>query len=60
MLVGSMIKGDLVSKEERNEKLGAFVTNKWLIGVLIGIVMSMAGYIFNGIDRGEWFCSGAR
>lgn len=33
------------------DRLGAFVTNKWLIGVLVLLVMSMGGYIFRGYDK---------
>jgi hypothetical protein len=36
-----------------DQRLGAFVTNKWLVGVLIGLVMSMGGYIFRGMDKGN-------
>lgn len=35
-----------------DQKLGAFVTNKWLVGALVMLVMSMGGYIFKGIDKG--------
>jgi len=48
------------SNEERGarhlkseQRLGAFVTNKWLIGLLVALVMSMGGYIFKGIDKGN-------
>lgn len=35
----------------RDEKMGAFVTNKWLVGVLVALLMSMGGYIFRDIGR---------
>jgi hypothetical protein len=41
-----------VNTDSSNQKLGAFVTNKWLVGTLILLTMSMGGYIFKGIDRG--------
>jgi len=41
-----------VNEGEKNEKLGAFVTNKWLVGTLVVFIMSMGGYIFKGIDHG--------
>lgn len=34
-----------------NRTVGAFVTNKWLVGVLLLLTMSMGGYIFRGIDK---------
>ena len=37
--------------DQSNQKLGAFVTNKWLVGALVGLSISMGGYIFRGIDR---------
>jgi hypothetical protein len=36
-----------------DQRIGAFVTNKWLIGLLVALVMSMGGYIFKGIDKGN-------
>lgn len=27
------------------------VTNKWLVGILVSLVISMGGYIFNNLDR---------
>lgn len=41
-----------MNTDSSNQKLGAFVTNKWLVGTLILLTMSMGGYIFKGIDRG--------
>lgn len=32
-------------------KLGQFVTNKWLVGTMLLLMMSMGGYIFRGIDK---------
>lgn len=37
---------------EGDKKIGSFVTNKWLVGTLVLLLMSMGGYIFKGIDRG--------
>lgn len=36
-----------------NGRVGSYVTNKWLIGTLVLLVMSMGGYIFKGIDKGN-------
>lgn len=41
------------SRFANDQRLGAFVTNKWLVGLLVGLVMSMGGYIFKGIDKGS-------
>lgn len=38
--------------DEKNQKLGAFVTNKWLVGVLVLLLMAMGSQIFRGIDKG--------
>jgi hypothetical protein len=34
-----------------NRSVGAFVTNKWLVGTMLLLIMSMGGYIFRGIDK---------
>jgi hypothetical protein len=34
-----------------NRMIGAFVTNKWLVGAMLMVIMSMGGYIFRGIDK---------
>lgn len=34
-----------------NRSVGAFVTNKWLVGAMLLLIMSMGGYIFRGIDK---------
>lgn len=34
-----------------NRRLGAFVTNKWLVGVLITLLMAMGSYIFTMKDH---------
>lgn len=35
----------------KEEVMGKFVTNKWLVGTLVALVMSMGGYIFRDVDR---------
>jgi hypothetical protein len=39
------------ASNKSEQRLGAFVTNKWLVGTLVMLCMSMGGYIFTGIDR---------
>jgi hypothetical protein len=39
------------TKGAHDQRVGAFVTNKWLVGVLVILVMSMGGYIFRGYDK---------
>lgn len=39
------------SSDSDNQRLGAFVTNKWLVGTLVLLAMSMGSYIFQGIGR---------
>lgn len=34
-----------------NGDIKPFVTNKWLVGVLVALVISMGGYIFTNMDR---------
>jgi len=36
---------------DNNDKVEKFVTNKWLVSLLIALMISMGGYIFSGIDR---------
>lgn len=35
----------------KNERVGAFVTNRWLVAVLVTMVMAMGGYIFQGLGK---------
>lgn len=37
--------------ESDNQSVGTFVTNKWLVGVMLLLIMSMGGYIFHGYDK---------
>lgn len=37
--------------EENNAKVGAFVTNRWLVSALLLLVMGMGGYIFKDIGK---------
>ena len=40
-----------VRRDTSDRKVGAFVTNKWLVGLLVSLVMLMGGYIFKGYDK---------
>jgi hypothetical protein len=42
-----------VSDDKTSAALGAFVTNKWMVGTMLALIMSMGGYIFHGIDKGN-------
>jgi hypothetical protein len=46
------MSGTQMDSNEKNQKLGAFVTNKWLVGTLMLLIMGMGSYIFKGIDKG--------
>lgn len=37
--------------DERNGNGRIFITNKWLVGVLVALIISMGGYIFTNMDR---------
>lgn len=38
---------------EPQKQPAPYVTNKWLVGVLVALVISMGSYIFRGIDKGN-------
>ena len=40
-----------IRRDTSDRKVGAFVTNKWLVGMLVTLVMLMGGYIFKGYDK---------
>jgi len=37
----------------QDKDVPTYVTNKWLIGMLVALVMTMGGYIFNDIGKGS-------
>ena len=37
--------------DQSEQRLGTFVTNKWLVAALLALTMSMGGYVFHGIDK---------
>lgn len=39
------------TRTDSDTKLGAFVTNKWLVSAMLLLIMGMGGYIFRGIDK---------
>ena len=41
------------AQNESNRRTGAFVTNKWLVGVLVGLIISLTGYIFSQKDSNQ-------
>lgn len=36
---------------DRDRKMVSFVTNKWLVGLLVSLVITMGGYIFTNMDK---------
>lgn len=37
--------------KQSQPSFGVFVTNKWVIGLLVALLMSAGGYVFRGFDR---------